>query len=98
MVNFTPVQNNFMGCISRKRKARFVVCHSGLDPESSDFGSYEIWQRHWIPVFTGMTIVGVLWTAYWYLAFETATHVSKNIRFQQVFSSPRGFSDYFGQV
>jgi len=96
-----------MDSISRKRKERFVVCHSGLDPvssatrprrESSDFGSYEIWQRHWIPVFTGMTIVGVLWTAYWYLTFETATDVSKNIRFQQVISSPRGFSDYFGQV
>ena len=25
-----------------KQRMRFFVCHSGLDPESSDFGSYEI--------------------------------------------------------
>ena len=59
---FTPVQDNLLGSILLKKNVSFV-CHSGLDPESSDFGCYELRQRHWIPAFAGMTIVGVCWIA-----------------------------------
>jgi len=59
---FTPVQDNLLGSILLKKNVSFV-CHSGLDPESSDFGCYELRQRHWIPAFAGMTIVGVCWMA-----------------------------------
>jgi hypothetical protein len=59
---FTPVQDNLLGSILLKKNVSFV-CHSGLYPESSDFGCYELRQRHWIPAFAGMTIVGVCWIA-----------------------------------
>jgi hypothetical protein len=87
----------FWTAFQEKGKVRFLVCHSGLDPESSDSGSYKIWQRHWIPAFAGMTTVGVFWTAYGNLTFRTKNNLSKNVRFQQVISPKGGFSDYFGQ-
>jgi hypothetical protein len=62
-----------------KEKVRFFVCHSGLDPESSDFGSYELRQRHWIPAFAGMTAVGVCWTAYGNLIFNDFAFLDHNI-------------------
>ena len=52
----------FWRAFQEKKKVRFSVCHSGLDPESSDFSSYKVRQRHWIPAFAGMTIGGFLWT------------------------------------
>jgi hypothetical protein len=95
MFRFTPGQDNLLDSISRKGKSE-ILCHSGLDPESSDFGSYELRQRHWIPAFAGMTIVGVCWTAYGNLIFRTRTNLSNNCRFHQVISPKGGFSDYLG--
>jgi hypothetical protein len=87
----------FWTAFQEKETVRFFVCHSGLDPESSDFGRYEIRQRDWIPAFAGMTIVGVFSTAYGNLIFRIRTNLSKNFRFQQVICLKGGFSDYFGQ-
>jgi hypothetical protein len=44
-----------------KSKAQIMVCHSGLDPESSvlNLGSLLLQGHVWIPAFEGMTVLAV---------------------------------------
>jgi hypothetical protein len=87
----------FRTAFQDKGELVFFGRHSGLDPESSDFGRYPIGQRHWIPAFAGMTRVGVFWTAYGDLNIRTRKNVFKNVKFQKVIFPKGGYSDYFGQ-
>ncbi len=45
--------------MSNQKNPIICVCHSGLDPESGDFGLREAHERHWIPAFAGMTVSDV---------------------------------------